>query len=338
MTPIASSLLDTDRLPQRERFAQWRDAMSPMHDARLPDEGGAASFKAFARGFNLGSSLVIETRVTSQILSRTPAAIRADQVDHYVIRLQRHGHWSGEANGRGIDAKAGDVVVLDLARPTTACGAAIDNINLLLPRDALERLVPPFDMHGLTLRGPMAALLRNHLASLADNLPHIPRAHASAVATATVNLVAACLAPSRETAARAQAPLELARLTEIRRHIDRHLSSPALKPDDICKALGLSRSTLYAACRSRGGVIAFIRQRRLERIHALLADPREHRRISEIAYQHGFANAAHFSRSFRAAFGVSPHEARAEPGCRHDAGDAMDPASAYRIWLRDLAC
>ena len=105
---------------------------------------------------------------------------------------------------------------------------------------------------------------------------------------------------------------------------------------DICKALGLSRSTLYAACRSRGGVIAFIRQRRLERIHALLADPREHRRISEIAYQHGFTNAAHFSRSFRAAFGVSPHEARADPGRHHDA-DAMDPASAYRTWVHELA-
>jgi AraC-like DNA-binding protein len=338
MTLIASSLLDTDHLPARERFALWRHAMSPMHDARLTDDSGPAPFKAFARGFNLGSSLVIETRVTSQILTRTPAAIRADQVDHYVIRLQRSGHWSGEANGRGIDVKAGDVMVLDMAHPTTACGTAIDNINLLLPRDALDRLVPSFDMHGLVLRGTMAALLRNHLVSLVENLPHILHAHASGVAAATVSLVAACLAPSRETAARAQAPLELARLTEIRRYIDRHLSSPALKPDDICKALGMSRSTLYAACRSRGGVIAFIRQRRLKRIQALLADPREHRRISEIAYQHGFANAAHFSRSFRAAFGFSPQEARAEPDGHHDAGDAMDPASAYRIWVRELAC
>src|SRR4029077_11747961 len=113
---------------------------------------------------------------------------------------------------------------------TTARGTDIDNINLLLPRDALDGMLPPADMHGLVLHGAMATLLRNHLVSLVENLPHIPRSYAAEVAHATCSLVAACLAPSRELTARAQMPLELARLTEIRRYIDRHLGSPALTP------------------------------------------------------------------------------------------------------------
>jgi AraC-like DNA-binding protein len=331
---IASSVLNTDRVSPRQRFALWRDALSSTHEARLPDDSDPTRFRAFARGWNLGTALVIETRATAQVLSRTPAAIRADQADHYIIRLQRGGRWRGEADGRAADAEASGVMVLDMARTTTAQGTDIDNINVLLPRDALDALLPPFDMHGMPLHGAMAVLLRNHLAALVETLPHIPREYAPELAQATCRLVAACLAPSRERAAHAQAPLSLARLTAIRRYIDRHLTSPALTPDAICKALGLSRSTLYAACEARGGVAAFIRRRRLERVHALLSDPRERRRISDIAYQHGFVSKAHFSRAFRHAFGVSPREARG--GAPPAPGDAGHNGSAYETWIRQL--
>jgi AraC-like DNA-binding protein len=227
-------------------------------------------------------------------------------------------------------------MVLDMARPTTALGTGIDNINLLLPRDVLDAMLAPFDMHGLVLHGAMAELLRSHLVALVDNLARIPSSSAPDIARATCSLVAACLAPSRDTLARARAPLELARLTEIRRYIDRHLSSLDLSPEAIGKALGLSRSTLYAACERLGGVAALIQQRRLDRIRAVLTDPRDHRRISEIAHQHGFISRAHFSRAFRSAFGVSPSDAR-EGALRQPGTGNTDRASdAYEIWIRQL--
>lgn len=333
---VPSSVVDTGRVSARERFALWREALSSTHEASLPEDSDPTSFSAFARGWNLGSSLVIETRATAQLLARTPGAIRADQVDHYIIRLQRRGRWRGDADGRAVEAGVGSVMVLDMARTTAARGSNIDNINLLMPRDALDSALDPFDMHGLALHGAMAVLLRSHLVSLVESLPHIPSDHAPEVVRATCSLVAACLAPSRESIVRAYGPLALARLTEIRRHVDRNLHSPHLTPEAICRALGLSRSTLYAACESHGGVAAFIQQRRLARVHAMLADPRERRRISEIAYQHGFVSTAHFSRAFRAAFGYSPREARAEPGRYFDTNDTARAGSAYQTWVRHL--
>jgi AraC-like DNA-binding protein len=42
-----------------------------------------------------------------------------------------------------------------------------------------------------------------------------------------------------------------------------------------------------------------------------LADPAERdRSVSEIAYHWGFNDAAHFSRTFKARFGMSPRDAR----------------------------
>jgi len=93
-------------------------------------------------------------------------------------------------------------------------------------------------------------------------------------------------------------------------------------------------------CEPMGGVAAFIKQRRLKRIHAILADPRDRRPIAEVAYQHGFTGGAHFSRAFRRAFGYSPSEAREarEAGAarRPGDGDAAPAGGAYETWVRRL--
>jgi AraC-like DNA-binding protein len=333
---IPSTTLNTGRVPERERFALWRDALAPTHEAELPEGTDASSFSAFARGWNLGTSLVIETRATAQVLSRDPRAIRADQVDHYIIRLQRQGRWSGEAGERSTEAGVGNVMVLDMARPTTALGTGVDNVNVIVPRDVLDAMLPPFDMHGLVVHGAAAELLRSYLVALVDNLPHIPASHAADISRATCGLVAACLAPSRETAARARGPLSLARLAEIRRYIDRHIGARDLTPDGIAKGLGLSRSTLYAVCEPHGGVVAMVQRRRLERIRAALMNPQDHRRISEIAFQYGFVSKTHFSRAFRATFGYSPSEAREGAAWPSGQRDPAQPDNPYEIWIRQL--
>lgn len=101
--------------------------------------------------------------------------------------------------------------------------------------------------------------------------------------------------------------------------------------------LGISRSALYRLFEPHGGVSAFIQGRRLDRIHALLAAPKEHRKLSEIAYQHGFASDAHFSTAFRQRFGYSPREAR-EGAARQRNGTLHEAAAAadYHDWLRRL--
>jgi AraC-like DNA-binding protein len=86
-----------------------------------------------------------------------------------------------------------------------------------------------------------------------------------------------------------------------------------------------------------GGVAAFIRQRRLRGIHALLAAPHERRRISEIAFHFGFANNSHFSRTFRNTFGYSPREAR-EAATNDEllAARTLGTSETYARWIRRI--
>lgn len=104
------------------------------------------------------------------------------------------------------------------------------------------------------------------------------------------------------------------RLIEARRFVLQHLANAELGPDDIARALHMSRRSLYnlfaeANLRPR----EFIRNLRLEKACEALAQTNGDS-VTAIALDHGFTDAAHFSRSFRERFGVSPSAYRGRNG------------------------
>jgi AraC-like DNA-binding protein len=102
-----------------------------------------------------------------------------------------------------------------------------------------------------------------------------------------------------------------ARRLELGRHIRVNLADPRLSPATIAEALHVSLRTLYAALSpDEEGVAAEIRRQRLERARAMLLDPSHARSVAEIASTVGLPNTAHFSRIFRARYGISPSELR----------------------------
>ena len=93
--------------------------------------------------------------------------------------------------------------------------------------------------------------------------------------------------------------------------LEQHFHDPAFGVQELAGLLGLSRSALYRLFEPGGGVAVFIRDRRLQRLRAALADPADHRRVAEKAYACGFADQAQFIRAFRRAYGMTPVEYRA---------------------------
>jgi AraC-like DNA-binding protein len=153
-----------------------------------------------------------------------------------------------------------------------------------------------------------------------------------------VEILAACLCPSREAVQRARAPIELALLAQARRYVEPHVHQRDLTPERIGHAIGVSRSTLYTLFEPHGGVAAYIRSRRLARIHALLSDPHNRESIRDLAMRHGFVSEAHFSRAFRQAYGYPPREVRASFGrlAPRNSRGMSDVAGAFTEWARLL--
>jgi transcriptional regulator GlxA family with amidase domain len=123
--------------------------------------------------------------------------------------------------------------------------------------------------------------------------------------------LAASNEPGRQPAA--ETSVQRARLRSVQAYIDAHSSDPNLSLAVIAKKNGISLRYLHQLFRLTDmSVSEWLRLRRLQRCHDLLASPQHATRsITEIAYSMGFGSSSHFSNLFRAQFGVRPSDVRA---------------------------
>ncbi|WP_265736672.1 helix-turn-helix domain-containing protein [Streptantibioticus cattleyicolor] len=101
-------------------------------------------------------------------------------------------------------------------------------------------------------------------------------------------------------------------LRDVMAYIERHLSDPLLSPGTIAAAHHISVRYLHRLFqRERSTVSGYVRDRRLERCRADLADPAlAAHSVSRIRTGWGFRDAAAFSRTFKRTYGMAPSEYR----------------------------
>jgi AraC-like DNA-binding protein len=92
--------------------------------------------------------------------------------------------------------------------------------------------------------------------------------------------------------------------------IENNIYSKDINVQFKCKEIGTSQSQLYRKLTAITGISPneFIRTIKIKKAAKLLADPALS--ISEIGYMCGFKAPAHFTRAFKANFGVTPKEYR----------------------------
>lgn len=105
-----------------------------------------------------------------------------------------------------------------------------------------------------------------------------------------------------------------AHLTRVERFIRGNLGNPDLSPDLIAEGCGISKRYLHDLFKDVNGTVSQqIRDQRLVAARdRLQSSPTLS--IAEIAYRFGFSDQAQFSRLFKARFGLTPTEFRAERG------------------------
>jgi AraC-like DNA-binding protein len=96
-------------------------------------------------------------------------------------------------------------------------------------------------------------------------------------------------------------------------YISMRLADETLSPLSIAQAFSVSRRKLYSLFEKNGqSPQAFIQQARLERCRISMIDPSSRwKKITRIAFDHGFNDMAYFSRVFKAAYGLAPRDYRA---------------------------
>ncbi len=310
----------TEDLPVAERFGAWHDMTTRALIPSAIRSDHEADFRASARVLDLGAVQVSALAYPSLETRRSARLIRQSDPDSYQLMLfLRGGHRILQA-GRDTTSGPGDMMFYDASRPWrgwTVAGADMvkgvmvqfPRVLLPLPADKLDRLTAV----RLPGREGMGAVLSGYLTQLAVGTAAYTAADGVRLATCTLDLLTAFLAHHLD--ASASMPPEThhrALLMQIHAFIQQHLADPDLSPGAIAAAHHISLRSLHRLFQDQDTTVAgWIRARRLERCRRDLADPLlSNQPIHALAARWGFANPEHFSRAFRAAYGLGPQDYR----------------------------
>jgi AraC family transcriptional activator of tynA and feaB len=274
---------------------------------RLEPKGEVLVAKVTAH--SSGSLRLGHLRSSSQTMSLMPGLQANSSKGRFVLALQVEGTSIVRQHGREARAASGDLFVVDTSKPfQLATTNVVLNLIYLEAHDLREAL-PGVDRctavtiptrHG-TGRIALAAIEElfyptcetdeESIARIAKMLPH-------ALSVAFVPHLKSRAPWSRDDYHREQ----------IKEFALRNLRDPCLDTHIIAKGVGLSVRHLHELFVSEPDTLMrWIRAERLRRIKDELADPAlAERPIATIAYDWGFREPAHFSRTFRTAYGVSP--------------------------------
>jgi AraC-like DNA-binding protein len=158
----------------------------------------------------------------------------------------------------------------------------------------------------------MTRLLVGMIRSVAELFIDAPPPNPQALATEIISFVALTIGSEDRGAA---TDVRNARYHLRRRIVDfieSHLSDQTLSPKKIAASSRISLSYLYSLFTDNETTVGqFVQTRRLQRAYeVLVADPKGHRTVSEVAYEVGFKNVSHFSRSFSRHFKIAPRDVR----------------------------
>jgi AraC-like DNA-binding protein len=311
-----SMVLRASDEPQATRMDFWRhvidQALVPM-DVRLhdgPDERDEIRVR------DVGAVRVTETSTGPGEVVRTRKHIGRAEPELYQVFVLAQGGVVGEQGGRTARLGPGDLGVVDISRPYRCVHQTRRAVSVTFPptlmplrRDDMARLA------GERIPGDRGASAL--VSSFVRQLPHCAQDEhgrdAARLGTAVVDLLTVALAAQLDRGS-AVPPETHGRALLMRVHafIEARLGDPDLTPATIAAAHHISLRYLHKLFQERQTTVGgWVRSRRLERCRHDLLDPAlRDRPVSAIAARWGLTNPAHFSRAFRAVYGLPPSEYR----------------------------
>lgn len=331
----------TGSLAAAEQFAAWRMHLDPIVEVLLPDEACPEDgFSAEHAAWNLGKMLLVQQRAQAYRYVRSAAKLKSSSIDHWYIGIPRRGHAWTEVDGHVVESTPGTVTFRSLGHPYRGRATDSEVMLLYMPYDLFaEQAGMLVAANNSILSGNFATLLIDYIASVEARLPTLVADDLPRIVHTIRDMLVTCIASLPSSGKTALAHSTLGVMERVHRHVHDNLHAPDLNPDSISRAIGISRTRLYQLFESSGGVLNYIRKRRLQDAYATLSDPNNSNRILDIAEDAGFDVAANFTRAFTHEFGLSPREVRkaAVVSAPPVATRAIEsPAPTFEKWLREL--
>ncbi|KAB1980228.1 helix-turn-helix domain-containing protein [Streptomyces triticiradicis] len=320
---MIGTVFRSEDVPESDRFDYWRELIAQTRSNDFTS-AHSAEFWGEVRLLELGPTTVMHTSFLPTRFRRSPRMVRQCDRELYHLTLMLDEGMALDHAGRTTTFNSHDLHLADSSHPydfrpaydrerRVVRGVGVDVPKALLPlpqhrvRELLNRRLSGHEGIG--------ALLTDFLAGLDRQADTLRPSEASHMGRVVVDLLAAWIGQLLDADTALSSETRRTALTErIRAFVRQNLHDPELTPSAIAAAHHISVSYLHRLFQQQTQgetVAAWIRGQRLEGVRRDLADPALGTTpIHTLAARWNFPRAADFTRTFRAAYGLTPKQYR----------------------------
>lgn len=301
--------INSNRVAPNERLKYWRNQVDEL--SGLDVICGTSNFVGRMETRHLGLCTIHGVNI------ETPhrAVREKSDADLIFVNLQLKNDGARYSGRREVTIGKGSMFIYEAREPYELdFTGKSESLILALPRLELQKRVTNLQLHideAIEYETGNIELLSGLMRGILGTRRNAPQAVRDGMAEAAINLLVATLYNSSEANACVPTFGVAATLQRIRAFINENISDPNLSPVVTSEAMGITVSYLHKIfLQNNTTMMQYVLKERLERCRKDIAKTDRSGGISQIAYNWGFNDASHFSRSFRKHFGMSAREYR----------------------------
>jgi AraC-like DNA-binding protein len=289
-------------------FAVYRQNSASLCAITLPEGASASDFWFSSTIYQLPHGMIFRASSAAHNMRRGPEQMAGGRNNEIMMIAQVSGQVNTTTGKQRHALGPGDIAFYDYARGYESVATDFSMMALVIARDQVPPLFLTPAVHCAVLPAQAGAtrLLFRTIETLLEIADSLTLAEADVAIDAAFMMAGGALQTTLTRAGEASFSDD-ALMDRALAFIDQNVMDPDLTPSRFEAHLALSRSSLYRLFEPHGGVGAVVLRRRLDRsMKAMLTTVTTKPSLPKLVANYGFRSETHFSRAFRARFGVTP--------------------------------
>lgn len=306
----------TTHILPNQRSAHWTRVIGETYFPLQLTFRDAAAFSGTLEKRQMGNVSLSRLATEPLQYERRPTHISHTREEEYLITVPRLSPVEFKQMGREVRCDPGGFILERGDEPYRFSYDTTNELSVLKisKKSLAEKVRDPdrFCARTIDSRSGLPSLFTSMMHQL-HSLPLSAGRAADILGRQIVDILALALDESATDDNQVRTSVRAGHLRRAEQVIRKHLSNPALSPEFVAEACGISKRYLHELFGDTNQTVSqFIRDERLIAAKELiLSSPALS--MAEISYRFGFCDQAQFSRLFKAKFGVAPSEWRRSP-------------------------
>ncbi|MCP8687176.1 helix-turn-helix domain-containing protein [Marinobacterium sedimentorum] len=306
---------NTSLIPRAERAGYWREVIDKTYFPLTLDFREPEAFSGSLSCWNVEQISISRLETSATRYRRNARNISKEEDSPFLITIPQLQPVDFSQDRHKVICNPGSFILERSDLPYEFSYARDNQLWVLRVPDAnlRTRVRTPerFLYMEFSLLQGAGALFSDFLASLVRQVPYLGTQGAGLASQQLLELLALTLEDDDRVIASGEACVSNAHLMRIEHFVRENITNPDLSPELIASACQISTRYMHKLFQGSGQTVGqWIKEVRLQAAMNDIRSGSSKVTLAEVAYRWGFADQAHFCRSFKSRFGCTAREAR----------------------------